>query len=168
MTMTLVETIEVGSGGAASIEFTSIPQDGTDLLFVASARGDNADEQTDLRVEFNSDTTQANYTFLRLVGNGAVASSTGNVSIAGIANGDTATSNTFSSHQIYISNYTSSSSKSLSGESVTENNSSTENTYFQSLNSMLYGPTSAITSIKIFGGGANLKQYSTASLYKIS
>jgi hypothetical protein len=28
----LIETIEVGSGGAASIEFTSIPQDGVQFL----------------------------------------------------------------------------------------------------------------------------------------
>jgi len=33
MSFELVETVTVGAGGASSIEFTSIPQDGTDLQF---------------------------------------------------------------------------------------------------------------------------------------
>ena len=37
-TYTLISSVTVGSGGAASIEFTSIPADYTDLLLKVSMR----------------------------------------------------------------------------------------------------------------------------------
>ena len=40
MGMTLIETVEVGAGGASSIQFDSIPQDGIDLVIRMSARNE--------------------------------------------------------------------------------------------------------------------------------
>jgi hypothetical protein len=39
-TYKLIETVTVGSGGAANIEFTSIPQTYTDLKLVISGKND--------------------------------------------------------------------------------------------------------------------------------
>ena len=38
MSMTVIEHIEVGSGGAAEIEFDAIPADYTDLMILLSSR----------------------------------------------------------------------------------------------------------------------------------
>jgi hypothetical protein len=42
-TMVKIDTVTVGSGGAASIEFTNIPQTYTDLQIVLSARSATSD-----------------------------------------------------------------------------------------------------------------------------
>jgi hypothetical protein len=159
----LIEHIEVGSGGASSIEFTGIPQDGVDLLVLMSARGGN--ELTDL--SFNSDTGTA-YTYVNLKGTGSTASSQSSSSEAirfyGITE-DSRTANTFSNAEIRISNYTSTTAKSVSIDGVTENNA----TYgIMAIVAGQYSGTSAITSLKLASNGDVLDQYSTASLYMIT
>lgn len=163
MAMELIETIEVGAGGTASIEFTSIPQDGVDLLLVLSGRSSTT--STTMNMQINGDTA-SNYTWKRLFGDGSSASSFGNTTdyIYTSTVPSNWTSNTFSSNQVYFSNYTSSSAKSVSVDEVTENNASTA---YHTLVAGSWSGTSAITSIKFSIGGANLVQYSTASLYKI-
>ncbi len=71
--MQLIETIEVGAGGAASIEFTSIPQDGVDLLLMVSARTDRNVGADVVGAQFNSDTTAGNYSVKALGGNVSTA-----------------------------------------------------------------------------------------------
>ncbi len=68
MTMTLVSTVTVGSGGASSIEWTSIPQSGKDLLILLSARAASNAIRNDVGVSFNGVTT--NRTYRSLYGNG--------------------------------------------------------------------------------------------------
>jgi hypothetical protein len=165
----LVETIEVGSGGAASIEFTGIPDDGVDLVVKASFRTDNASLQRFIFTTFNND-TGANYTTVRLYGNGSTTGSTittsGDKIFGPQATGASATSNTFTSCSIYISNYSSNSSKSLHIDNVTENNAIEA---YQSLFSGSWNNTAAISTITLLAQpSANLVQYTTASLYKIT
>ena len=169
MTMTLIETITVGSGGASSIEFTSIPQDGKDLKVLFSNRFDTG--QATIQVQLNSD-TGANYskTALNTFGPSYVQSAQVIVgtSIAYVGGGrQNFTSNTFASNEITISNYASSSSKSLSVDAVVENNSGADFKYYLSLTAGNYTTTDAVTSIKLFGSGANFVEHSTASLYKV-
>ena len=52
-----IQTVTVGSGGAATIEFTSIPQTYTDLKLVLSVR--NSVDSVDGLIEFNGSTTSA-------------------------------------------------------------------------------------------------------------
>tara|TARA_R110000764_G_scaffold168016_1_gene255248 strand:+ start:108 stop:602 length:495 start_codon:yes stop_codon:yes gene_type:complete len=163
MGMTLIETIEVGSGGAASIEFTGIAGTGQDLVILMSARGGN--ELTDL--SFNSD-TGTNYTYVNLKGTGSTASSQNSSSEAirfyGITE-DSRTANTFSNAEIRISNYASTTAKSVSIDGVTENNA----TYaIMATVAGQYSGTSAITSLKLASNGDVLDQYSTASLYMVT
>lgn len=163
MTMTLIETVTLTSS-ASSIEFTSIPQDGVDLLLVVSSRSSNASVADDIGIRFNSSSTS--YSGKELVGTGSSVFSYNESTnqIRGTTSGANATSTTFGNARFYISNYTSSANKSVSVDSVSENNATNAN---QNLDAAQWGDSAAITSILVFTG-ANLAQYSTASLYKIS
>jgi hypothetical protein len=71
-----IATTTVGSGGASTITFSSIPSTYQHLQIRSIARGPNADTQTTLRIRLNSD-TGSNYSYHRLIGTGSAASSTG-------------------------------------------------------------------------------------------
>ena len=167
MSYELIETVEVGSGGASSIEFTSIPQDGTDLIVKLSIRVDAASGAA-IYTYFNSLAVE-DCPYVRLFGNGSSASSSSptpdSYLFSGISNDSNDTADTFSNQEIYISNYTSSSKKSVSIDSVNENN---DTDAFQDLIAGQWEGTDAITSLEIQSNSANLAQYSTASLYKIT
>jgi len=167
MTMTLVQTITVGPSGAASIEFTGIPQTGTDLYVVASLRGDNASVSEAVRVLLNSSTSD--YSYRRLSGTGSTVASASTTSGTAFqldsgVNGTSATSNTFSNFSIYIPNYAGSANKSISYDAVNENNATAAG---QAIVAGLWANTAAITGVKLDFYGLNLLQYSTASLYMI-
>jgi hypothetical protein len=69
-----IATVSVGSGGSASISFTSIPADYTHLQIRYSAHlEDTTSDYAALWMQFNSD-TGANYSYHRLYGNGSAAS----------------------------------------------------------------------------------------------
>jgi hypothetical protein len=161
-----IQTVTVGAGGASSIDFTSIPQTYTDLKIVLSARTNRASSVTDfLSITFNGSTT--NRSGRELFGTGTGAGS-GTVSIlgGGLIVGSTATASVFGSTEIYIPNYTSANNKSLSVDSVSENNGSEA---YQDLLANLWANTAAITSISIFSNNsANFVQYTTATLYGVS
>lgn len=161
MAYELIETIEVGAGGAASIEFTSIPQDGVDLLLLVSAR---AASGTVNRANLSLNGSASGFSSIYLIGYGTVQSGSSTNDLIEVNRSDH-TSNTFSNARIYFSNYTSSSAKSISTDGVTENNAATA---FQKLNAASWSGTSAISSLSMQISGANFAQYSTASLYKIS
>jgi len=161
MTMTLVSTVTVGAGGAASIDFTSIPQTGTDLLILVSqARNDGSSGAFISQVNGASTPTSTNK---RLYGTGSSVVSDGptNPSNWSVPDWTSETTNTFGSVQIYIPNYTSAANKSITTDYVTENNGTGAR---QGIQAGLLSVASAITSLTL--GGAYV-QYSTASLYTI-
>jgi hypothetical protein len=164
-----IATVTVGSGGASSIEFTSIPATFTDLAVKVCARTDRSNTQSDLYLQFNGVTT-ATYSYKRILGYNGSATSDGLTNdtkggLFGWAAGSTATASTFSNSEIYIPNYTSSNAKSFSGDGVSENNATQSPV---SINAGLWSGTAAITSIKIqCYNASNFVQYSTATLYGI-
>nr|DAL22187.1 MAG TPA_asm: hypothetical protein [Caudoviricetes sp.] len=163
--MQLIERVELTSA-TASIEFSNIPQIFTDLYILVSVRTARnlANDFIDMR--FNTDDTDGNYSARVLYGNGSGVSSFTENSYIGDINGDTSTSNTFSSISIYIPNYTSSVAKSSSVETVSENNATAA---YQSLVARLWNGTAAINAVR-FGftaAGSNLVAGSSASLYGI-
>lgn len=170
MAITKIQTVTVGAGGAASIDFTSIPGTYTDLMVVLSLRVNNASNGTDALVQFNSDSTGANYSWRRFTGNGATASDSGSgYRLLGLTNGGAETSNTFGSMSAYIPNYTGSTQKTYSVDTITENNSAIGNTYFQQLVAGKWTGTAAITSLTInLNGSQAFVQYSSATLYGIT
>ena len=164
MTMTLIETKTLLSA-AASIEFTAIPQDFTDLVLQISTR--TVSSGSLLYVAFNGDTTNGNYTNRYLQGNGSSAASASDQP-RGIGLNTTAndyTANTFSSCFAYISNYSGSTHKSYSSDSVQENNATFS---VQWLFAGIWNNTSAITSILLAPPGINFATGSTISLYGIT
>jgi hypothetical protein len=162
----LIETIEVGSGGAAIIEFAGIPQDGVDLQLVVSARDVYAQVIITPFIQFNSLDTNLSSRTLRGTGSSVFSQSATNLaSLIGAASGSSATANTFGNFSTYISNYTSAQAKSVSIDAVSENKATEAGQY---LVAGLWNSTAAITTVTIKAGGSSFAQYSTASLYKIT
>jgi hypothetical protein len=163
MTMSLVSTVTVGSGGASSIEFTSIPQDGTDLVLLTSFCMNDTGAVTQNFLTFNGSTV--NYSRRGLFGSGSsVSSTTGTTRKVIFGTVTTNTANTFSNNSIYVANYTAAQNKSFSIDQVTENNATAA---YQEILAGLWSDTAAITTITITGD-TNFLQHSTASLYKIT
>lgn len=166
-TMTLISTVTVGAGGAASISFSSIPQTFTDLLLLGSLRSANAsvDRQNGMYLNGQGFPNSAS-TNRDLYGSGvsATSSTTGANSFLNIGTipAANATSNTFGNLAIYFANYSGNTNKSISTESVAENNATGGN---QSIVASLWANTAAITSISM--DAATYVQNSTVSLYGI-
>jgi len=160
--MTLVETITVGSGGAASMEFTGIPQDGVDLVVLLSARGDATAFS---RLEVNSDTT--NYAEIRVRNNNGGVSSQAFTGFGplGVSNDPAYTANTFGNTSFYIANYAGSTSKSISVDGTGENNATSIQ---QILQANAYTQNTAVSSVTLTPTSGNFVEHSTASLYSIS
>jgi hypothetical protein len=169
-TFSLIASSTVGAGGAASIDFTSISSTYTDLCVKVSARTDRASTNDGISMQFNSSGGTA-YQTIRLFGSGStptvnagLSTSSANIIPYGIA-AALATASTFGSSEFYVSNYTGSTNKSVSVDSVGENNAADT---LYGIAAGLWSNTAAITSIKLTPSfGTNFVQYSTAYLYGI-
>jgi hypothetical protein len=163
-TYTLIEAKTL-SAPAASVTFTSIPGTYTDLLLSTSIRASSGGTIS-AGLRFNGSTT--NYSERLLYGNGSSAASanatTTSIQWANLGN-DTNTSNTFSNCQIYIPNYAGSTNKSVSTESVTENNATGADIY---ADAGLWSDTAAITSLTLTASTPDFATNSTFYLYGIS
>jgi len=157
-----IATVTVGSGGAATIGFTSIPATYTDLLLKLSARNETSNV-TGVFISFNGSTTTFSGKYLE--SNGATAASGSLARYIGVENPGTATANTFSNCEVYIPNYASANNKSFSADTVSENNGTTA---YATFNAGLWSTTAAITSITLqIDAAQDFNQYSTATLYGI-
>jgi hypothetical protein len=160
-TFELIASSTVGLLGASSIDFTSIPSTYTDIVIKATLRTNNADTLDCLTVKPNNSAANMTYKFLRGDGTSAASASINRLFI----NGTTSTANTFSNSELYFTNYSGSSYKSISADSVNETNATGGTLGFQAF---LWSDTSAITSIiltPLFG--STFLQYSTAYLYGV-
>jgi hypothetical protein len=165
-----IYTQTVGSGGAASVTFNSIPQDFTDLQLVTSSRMGSASGNYGVR--FNADATNS-YSWTYIQGNGASVASgrLGSASltelVVGQINGTDTTANTFASSNIYIPNYTVGTFKQVISDAVRENNGTTG---ILIMDASMWLKTAAITSLTIrpYAGNGSFVQYSTFTLYGIT
>lgn len=165
-TLTLIQKITIGVEGVSSITFSNIPQTYTDLEMHCSVRltGNHNADSTALLISFNGST--ANFVARRFdAWTAGMSSDTPSRSIGSVGGGTGVTANTFTSHKLYIPNYSGSSQKSFSVDYASENNSSN---YDLGIISGLWGNTSAISSISINQSGSNFAQYSTFYLYGIA
>lgn len=163
-TFELISSVTVGSGGAASIDFTSIPATYTDLCLKVSARDTRSQTANDFSMRFNGSTS--NLSSRAVFGTGSAAAS-GNwtTGLAGVVPSATATSNTFANIEIYIPNYAGSSYKSASIDSVMENNGTQGEDW---LIAWLWSNTVAVNQITLVpNASASFVQYSTAYLYGV-
>ena len=165
-TFVRIASVTVGSGGASSISFSSIPATYTDLIVKVSARTTNAGAGfQSLDLQFNSSSADRSGRYLTGDGSspGSGTLSTTSFLIYALQDAGT-TSNTFTNAELYIPNYAGSTNKSSSVDAVTENNGTSAGAAFTA---NLWSNTAAITSITLTPQSGNLVQYSTATLYGI-
>jgi hypothetical protein len=166
-TFTLIASTTVGSGGASTISFSSIPQTYTDLVIKMSVRGTGAVVNRNILISFNG--SSSNFTMRNAVSEGGTLASYtqgayGGTNPTGYNPGNTATASTFGSADFYFPNYTSNNNKSVSVDSVGENNNA--NGYLW-LSANLWSSSSAITSLTFTEDANNFAEFSTAYLYGI-
>jgi len=175
--MQAIETVTVGSGGVASITFSSIPDTFTDLFIKLSLRGTSTSiYPRPMLYQFNGSTT--GYSARTLVAANALTPAsyslttmTSNSLTGGrLADGWIAPSNatalTFSNADWYIPNYKSSAAKSHSLDAVAENNS--PNPWAAEIVAGLWTGTDPISSILIsIADSMSFAEHSTATLYGI-
>jgi hypothetical protein len=164
-TYTLIESQVLGST-TASVTFSAIPATYTDLVVRASVRSDRANTQDDVRITFNSTTTNYSYTYLRGSASAATSSNAadpyawfGNIPAA------TATSNTFGNGELYIPSYTASQNKPSSAIMAMENNV-TSPVYLTGV-ANLWSNSAAISTIYLYLGFGSFVSGSSFYLYGI-
>jgi hypothetical protein len=157
--------VQVGSGGSATISFTSIPATYKHLQLRGIGRDDLGNS---VNMTFNSD-TGTNYARHRLIGNGTAASATGTISLANIpllANAGLPTAaNTFGVFVIDILDYTNTNkyttARVLSGKDINASGG-------VDFTSGLWLNTNAISTITLTAASSAIfQQYSQFALYGI-
>lgn len=162
----------IGSTPTGVVTFSSIPSTYTDLVIKCSSRSNNASNNPDLAYIYFNGSTATNYSMKRLYGDSTNVtsdslSSSPYFTTIMFSPANSATSNTFSNNEIYISNYASSNNKTASIDTASENNSSTTNYSGLSMQAGLRAITDAITSVSIGCYFGSFVQYSTFTLYGI-
>lgn len=157
-----IRSYVVPSGGATSLEWTSIPSTYTHLQIRVMNLSGSA--TGDLRLQFNSD-TGSNYSLHYLAGDGATASAggTANTTYAYCGQGGSSTNPAVSVIDVldYANGNKYKTTRTLSGYDP----NGTGGWIF--LGSGNWRNTNAITSIKLFINGYNLNQYSSFALYGV-
>jgi hypothetical protein len=152
----------VGAGGTTTVTFNNIPQNYTDLVIKISARAATDTQSAPTMMTFNGITT--GYTSRRILGTGGSVISQTGTQTGVLTTGSDFTASTFGSGEVYISNYSSASAKSISSDSTNENNAT--GCYMASV-AGAWSNTSPITSITFTQEVGNTAQHSTFTLYGI-
>jgi hypothetical protein len=167
-TYTLISSQVLGSS-AASVTFSSIPQNYRDIVMQVNARSDSGSVQDTLLFNLNGDSAGTNFsgTFLRYIDSTINTGRTSNTgSYQYYINGGSSTSGVFSNAEIYVPNYTSTVSKPFSSFMVPEHRD--VNGREISIIANLYRNSSAITSITMaILGASNFVAGSSFYLYGI-
>ena len=157
-----IATVNVGSGGAATIDFTSIPSTFTDLILLSSLRVSTTNDWG--YITLNGSSTGWKAQRIYSTGSSVLAQSRTDNIISGFFNDTTTTSSTFNNTQLYFPNYTSSNDKSISMDSVFENNATSAQAQ---LSTYLWANSAAINAISLSLISGTFVQYSTAYLYGV-
>ena len=162
-TFTLIQTYTLATA-TASFDFTSIPATYTDLFLKLSYRGTwTGGVGNSVSLSLNGLATNFTSRYLQGAGSGTPSSGTG-TQYAGNVTTAAATASTFSSDEIYFTNYAGSTYKSYSVDSVTENNATQA---YATFIAGLWSNTAAINRVTITNDIGNFVTYSSASLYGI-
>lgn len=160
-------TSTVGAGGTNGFTFNNIPQTYTDLVIQLSVRSSSASGLSDCFIYVNGVTGSA-YDQVRFYSLGSTSASDNQSAISSVnminsIPNATNQANQFSTATIYIPNYTSGNSKSISANIGSALNTSTN---YMGMADGIYTQATAISRIDI-DGTDNFVQYSTAVLYGI-
>ena len=170
MSVTKIAQIDVAST-VATMTFSSIPATFTDLMLVCMLRNDSPSGTPfgAANLVINGD-TGSNYAQRYLSGNGATTSSTSNSTLTAVypvrVTDTAATASTFASSTIYIPNYAGSTAKSVSMDTVSENNAATA---AQEIVAGSWTGTAVINSLSLQNISTYLFQVgSSATLYGVT
>ena len=145
------------TSSAASVTFSNIPQNYTDLIIKVSARTTRSDYAFGSHfITFNG-SSASNYSYRYARGDGTNATSVNAASVAYILElytmpSSTGTASTFGNTELCIPNYTSGYNKSCSMDGVSEYNSATSNLI---LTTGYWAQTAAITSVTFTEANSN-------------
>jgi hypothetical protein len=163
-----IASIDVGAGGASTMEFTSIPSTYTDLVLKFSGRDNVAAVTHNIQMIFNNSSTGYSNRYIYADGSTTGSGNSGASSTwmqGTYLNGTPSTANNYSNIEIYIPGYAGNKKKSATFFSVVENNGTSGGV---SSWSGLWSNTAAITSIKFTSiDGGTTSQFSSATLYGI-
>jgi hypothetical protein len=164
-----IATVTIGSGGALSADFTSIPQTYTHLQIRMIGRTANAYTDDNIHVRFNSDTSN-NYAFHYFYGTGAAVASgsqaTYNLAVPFRVPGANSSANMFGSGVCDILDY-SNTNKLKTIRSLTGHDQNGSGLLFFFSGAWL--STASITSISLFySASVNMAQNTTFALYGIN
>jgi hypothetical protein len=167
--MQLISSAVVGSGGAASMSFTSIPQTFTDLVLVVSARHNTTGVDNTI-AQLNGTTSGYTFRYIGSTGSAIQNFTQANIGFSsgmpcGNIGGTSYTANTFNIGSLYLLNYTDANAKRGVSEGAFENNDSA--TAYMSFTSSTSTVTAAVTSITIKPAFTSFVEHSTAYLYGI-
>ena len=162
-----IATQTVGSGGASSITFSSIPSTYTHLQIRILSKTTSGDFN-DLTLTANAD-SGANYSWHRIYGNGATVSTNAVTSTTpmtvGLDTGSTQASGVFATNVIDVLDYTSvNKNKTFRTMAGADANGSG---YIILFSGTWYNSSTAVTSITLTPAGGAFTQYSSFALYGI-
>lgn len=169
-----IATVTVGSGGASSVTFSSIPSTYQHLQIRGIGKGSvsyGGGGELFL-MQFNND-TGFNYAWHQLRGNGSTAAATGNpntssINVAFGSNNNISLANMFAGFVIDVLDYANTSkNKTVRSLSGADSNGTLSNNDEIDLRSGLWTSTNAISTITFSIAGANYTQYSSFALYGI-
>jgi hypothetical protein len=165
-TMTKLASTTVGVGGSASVVFSNIPQNYTDLCIKISCQTNRSADEGGLSVQLNSATTGQTYRVLAGLGSNGTNSVDTAYEPLWVCRiqGGTAGTNVFSNTDLYIPNYAGNKPKVILADSATEKNASIA---YITLSSVVQANSSPVTSLTLSGLGGTLQQHSTFTVYGI-
>jgi hypothetical protein len=155
-TYTLIDSVTLGAS-ASSVTFSSIPAGG-DLVFVSNYEITGG--LTTLTLRLNGDTNNANYSVVRMQGNGTTAASTSSASSARL-DGDAQTDASKGAILIQLSDYSATDKHKSALVRINNTSDSVEATAFR------YASTTAVTSLSLVVT-TNFAIGSTFQLYEIA
>jgi hypothetical protein len=155
----LIETVTVGSGGAASISFASIPQTFTDLVVMSSTRSASTGGQLIASVNGSTATSTRN-----LFGDGSSALGTTAVTWIGFGGSSLDTASAFGNSYFYFPNYALTQAKFSSSHSCTETSATAA---YITVVGAYWSSTTAISTLSFATNAGNFAQHSSMSLYGI-
>ena len=162
--MKLIQSITLSSN-ANTITFSSIPQDGTDLILLTSLRA-TSDTLQKARARFNNVSTSIYKIAYIQDSNGSFSANLYTDTYCFIAGaGSNLSSGVFGTNKLHIMDYTNSSyKKPVHGQGASQDGS----TRYSYLTGTVFDTTAAITSLEISFNSNQIASGSTASLYSIT
>lgn len=172
MAVTLIAHTEVGSGGAVTFDFSSIPSTYSDLKLVVSSRIGGANKTNYVAVQFNGVTTTTyseTDVFVDSLSPTTARRSSATSFIFARTITSANTADTFGSFEMYLPDYANTSyNKQVILDYTSEANSTANGDFRLGLAAQLWRNTAAINRIVLDPNSGDFLQYSTATLYGIT